>query len=286
MNNLDKKKAMLLGLHIGDSLGATLEFSNGRNEENLLKEIIGGGPFQWNVGDATDDTDMMMCILKSLSEKSKFSLDDISERFINWRRSKPKDIGRTIHEAISDLILRGLDYGGIKGEFCRSNGSLMRCAPMALYDSSEEEIKKQTKLTHGEEICSLCDLIFIQALKDALAGKDKEEIYKNALARSKENQELYFSLLNIKKTSWDQLNTSGYVISSLFCAFWALMNHDSFEEALVYVINKGDDSDTCGAISGALLGAYYGLEGLPERWLNKIQYRNEIIKLVENLKIN
>jgi ADP-ribosyl-[dinitrogen reductase] hydrolase len=43
-----------------------------------------------------------------------------------------------------------------------------------------------------------------------------------------------------------------------------------FESCLVETVNQGGDADTTGAIAGMLAGAYYGMEGIPKRWLKKI----------------
>jgi hypothetical protein len=52
-----------------------------------------------------------------------------------------------------------------------------------------------------------------------------------------------------------------------------LLTTESFEEALIEVINLGGDTDTAGAILGALAGAYYGIGGIPRRWLDGLQNR-------------
>jgi ADP-ribosylglycohydrolase len=57
----------LLGVHCGDSLGATFEFQPWsqiiRQYPNGLREIIGGGTLNWPVGHATDDTDLTRAVL-------------------------------------------------------------------------------------------------------------------------------------------------------------------------------------------------------------------------------
>ena len=57
---------------------------------------------------------------------------------------------------------------------------------------------------------------------------------------------------------------------------YLLMTTDSFEEALTEVVNLGGDTDTAGAILGALAGAYYGVDAIPDRWLDGLQNREGI----------
>jgi ADP-ribosyl-[dinitrogen reductase] hydrolase len=69
----------------------------------------------------------------------------------------------------------------------------------------------------------------------------------------------------------DQLANSGWVRHTLESAVWGLMTTDSFEEAVIQVVNLGRDADTAGAVVGALAGAAYGLEAIPERWKGAIR---------------
>jgi ADP-ribosylglycohydrolase len=58
----------------------------------------------------------------------------------------------------------------------------------------------------------------------------------------------------------------GFVRVALRLAFWELYRAPSFEAALVDVVNRGGDADTNAAVTGALLGAYWGEEAIPARW--------------------
>ena len=62
------------------------------------------------------------------------------------------------------------------------------------------------------------------------------------------------------------LPNTGWVRHTLESAVWGLLTTDSFEEAVVQVVNLGDDADTAGAVVGALAGAAYGLEAIPAAW--------------------
>ena len=53
--------------------------------------------------------------------------------------------------------------------------------------------------------------------------------------------------------------------------------------ALIRCINWGGDADTVGCIAGSLLGALYGVDWLPQRWLKPLHDRPLIVKLVDNL---
>ena len=58
------------------------------------------------------------------------------------------------------------------------------------------------------------------------------------------------------------------MVGSFSCAVKAIAQTESFEDAVVRVVNLGGDADTIGAIAGGLAGAIYGFSAIPERWKN------------------
>jgi ADP-ribosyl-[dinitrogen reductase] hydrolase len=49
------------------------------------------------------------------------------------------------------------------------------------------------------------------------------------------------------------------------------MHADTFEEALITAVNLGGDADTVGACTGALAGACWGADAIPERWIKDLE---------------
>jgi ADP-ribosylglycohydrolase len=70
--------------------------------------------------------------------------------------------------------------------------------------------------------------------------------------------------------------TMGFPPACIPSCLYVLMTTDSFEEALIEVVNLGGDTDTTGAILGALAGAHYGVAAIPDRWLDRLQNRDAI----------
>ncbi len=68
----------------------------------------------------------------------------------------------------------------------------------------------------------------------------------------------------------------GYSPSALEAALWALYTTSSWEEGALAAVNLGDDADTTAAIYGQLAGAIYGVQSIPERWLELLVMREEI----------
>lgn len=80
-----------------------------------------------------------------------------------------------------------------------------------------------------------------------------------------------------------QIRGSGYVIHTLEAALWAFHTTETFREGALAVVNLGEDADTTGAVFGQIAGAYYGDEGIPASWREKLAMRETIEALAEKL---
>ena len=267
----DKALGMLLGLHAGDSLGAPLEFGSPTSGE-LIRNITGGGI--WEAGEPTDDTDMMVCLLKSLSENSgKFVCEDVRSKYTKWLIGRPKDVGICTR---SSLIGRPVSRR-------QGNGSLMRCAPLALIDPSYLDIGQQCRITHDDGTTVYVDNIFIQILKEFLQTKNTSKNAAKYLIDEIMDSFYFENWESIKKSPWEGIINRGWCVTSLLNALWAFYNTETLEDALIQIVNRGGDSDTVGAICGAICGAWYGVEAIPERWLSTLQAKDTIIEHVDRL---
>lgn len=91
------------------------------------------------------------------------------------------------------------------------------------------------------------------------------------------------SIRKVSSMSREDLNTSPYVLHTLECALWALTNAESFEDGVSSVVSLGGDADTQGCIAGALLGARFGLAGIPSTWTKALRERPRLISLGEQV---
>ena len=159
----DRFRGTLLGLAIGDALGAPLEFQLPRQPQDYVTEMVGGGWLQLAPGEWTDDTQMTLCGVESLLEKRKFDPDDIAQRFVGWAQSNPKDIGNHTAQVLQ-LLAQGVRWDQASLQIqaltpsSASNGSLMRCAPLALFLYRHPEFIEHlapvfSRITHAHPDC-------------------------------------------------------------------------------------------------------------------------------------
>ena len=79
----DRARGALLGLAVGDALGTTLEFEAPGSFEPI-DDMLGGGPFDLEPGQWTDDTSMALCLAESLVETGGFDPRDQMQRYLRW----------------------------------------------------------------------------------------------------------------------------------------------------------------------------------------------------------
>ena len=91
----------------------------------------------------------------------------------------------------------------------------------------------------------------------------------------------YKTLHAWSEKSPQDMHCSGWVIDTLEVVLWAFFKYSSWEEGVLAVVNLGEDSDTAGAIYGALAGAFYGFDQIPREWVDGMQ-RKEFIAETAN----
>ena len=73
------------------------------------------------------------------------------------------------------------------------------------------------------------------------------------------------------------------MVDTLRCAVWAIQQDASFEDVLVALVNRGDDADTTGSVTGGLLGVMQGKDAIPRSWVEKLEYGEALLGAVEPL---
>jgi ADP-ribosyl-[dinitrogen reductase] hydrolase len=77
--------------------------------------------------------------------------------------------------------------------------------------------------------------------------------------------------------------TSGFALCSVLTALAIVDCHPRFEEALVTAVNLGGDTDTVGAMVGALAGARMGLLEIPTPWLDDLRATGTLMERIERV---
>lgn len=290
---LNRARGALIGLAVGDAVGTTIEFKP-RDSYNHLTDMVGGGPFDLQPGQWTDDTSMALALADSLIEKGGLDEADLMTRFVNWRDAGAYsctgtcfDIGITVSTALSDWLRSGNPIAGSTDPYSAGNGSLMRLSPVAIRYWNDDAARsdaaaRQSRTTHGaDEAVDAC-IAYADLIAAAIAGEVRDTL----LARRHEG--LNPKTAAIMAGSWrskerDDIGSSGYVSHSLEAALWSLGRTDTYADAVLLAANLGEDADTTAAITGQLAGAIYGVDAIPRAWLDKLAWRVDIEKMADTL---
>lgn len=269
----------LLGLAVGDALGAPVEFKE-RGSFPPVENMQDGGPFNLKKGQWTDDTSLALCLGTSLVEKNGFDPYDQIERYIKWFREGYMsctgncfDIGNTTKAALLRYEENKDIYAGSPDDPA-TNGSLMRLSPVALFyfKNLEDTIKYaglSSKVTHAPLNCiKACEDLALY-IHRALSGESKESIFKG-------------SSLDFSK-SYDEVSGKGDALLCLEGAMWCFYHSNNFHDGVRLAVNLGDDTDTTAAVFGQVAGAFYGAEGIPQTYLDDLWDKNLISDLALKL---
>lgn len=299
----------LFGLAVGDALGVPVEFkSRTYLKDNPVTEMFGFGTHHQPIGTWSDDSSLVFCLAESLC--SGYDLNDIARNFVKWYSAelwtphgRVFDIGIATTHAIRN-IAKGHqpDLCGGFSESDNGNGSLMRILPLVFYLQQEKDVeviykkvKEVSSITHAHFRSVFACFIYVVYCLENLKDKDKFEAYKemqNVVAKFLENKEfnpievgLFDRILKNDISAYleNEIYSSGYVLHSLEASFWCFLNSDTYEETVLKAVNLGEDTDTTGAIAGGLAGIYYGIENIPQKWIENLVRSNDIKDLAERL---
>jgi ADP-ribosyl-[dinitrogen reductase] hydrolase len=227
-------------------------------------------------GTFTDDTEMALALAESLLAHYPLDADDLALRFVAWHRAGPDDVGIHISTVLSGIAAGGpwqqvVEAAQRRRPDSAGNGSVMRCWPVALahwddLDRLLADSRLQSWVTHPHPECVAGSEFVNGTIFHLIHQVSPAEAVGRALVEVQLPQPLRTVIEAAPQLPRQELKNSGWVRHTLESAVWGLLTTNSFEEAVVQVVNLGNDADTAGTVVGALAGAAYGLEAIPARW--------------------
>jgi len=283
----------LIGLAVGDALGAPYEFKTPPYQ--ISDNYVEGGVHNVSIGEWTDDTSMALCLAQSLIEKNGFDAKDQMDKYLSWyedgyfsTRSECFDIGNTVARALGIYKHTQEPFSGIVGDDNSGNGSLMRLAPLSLYyyqdkDKLIDYSSKNSQTTHKSELAIDSCIYYAQLIAGAIQGRSKEELLSNEFVDTKDMRKEVIKVTNGSYKEDKIYKPTGYVVDTLETALMAFYRFNSFEDGLLHVVSLGYDTDTIGAVYGQLAGAFYGYDTIPKRWTSSLMEHDMIYNIAENI---
>ncbi len=289
-----------IGAAIGDGLGAWQEGRRIAEKEDIasLAERVEELAY-------TDDTHMTIGVVESLIQSRGFDGEHMAQTFIKnyeaepWRGYGPgpprvfKMIKRgELWDSAASKIYRGGSFG---------NGSAMRVAPIGLlYSNNPAKLReiayKSSSITHSHELGKEGATLQAYAVALALNTPSDEEIDREAFLLKLQNfaqTQLYKEkIANTKELLGEQdrarvvavLGNGIEALNSVPTAIYCFLKQPkSYKDSVIYAISLGGDTDTIASMAGAILGAYLGIEAIPQEWRLKLENKAYIEDLAEKL---
>jgi len=287
----NKAYGVLAGLAVGDSFGDASRKPDNQLAYGITTDF--GEAAAWS----TDDTEFALLTATILLDSGgKLTSDNVVDGWMKHvviQEEFPRG-GASEREAARNLR-RGLrpPQTGIYNSYAHSDGAAMRIAPIGIVCAGDPEkamalAEIDASLSHSREGIWGAQAVAV-AVAMAMADADMPEIYEAILCIPPSDSWFYYSLQQAKeiveKNNYSVLNSWMPLHDDLWCSYKAavseavsqafgvlLLSNKDFREGVTLAGNFGRDADTIGAIAGAVLGARYGAESIPQRWREKTRY--------------
>lgn len=235
-------------------------------------------------GRPTDDSDQTAALADSLIANRGLNEEDLFNRLRRivfdhvsplWE-GKAFGAGKTTRNALRPFTYSESQQRPHDNEY-PSNGSLMRSAPLALFFGSHAAydpmvVQRMCKVTHRHGLAWIATCTYIRTLISLVASELVEEI--EAHRRR---------LMEIQPVDPGRWPERGAAMLTLRIALWALSHATDVRDGLTKVALIGGDTDTYGAVAGGLLGATFGIEGIPQEWRDDLKGYEVMISLADQL---
>lgn len=315
----DRVNGMFLGVAIGDALGMPVEtFSAEKIKETYgrVTEYHRPDNHKWfdgeEAGTTTDDTQLTIAVAEGLIEGG---LDIVihARKHVEAFHAGTHGWGRATKESIRNMA-NGVSWDVASLRKGVGNGVAMKIAPLGAYFcrmKSEEEYKNVfdfafniSLMTHGTNIAAASGLVQTMGVWSQFCNDTPEETLNTLIVSASkiDDRILYDPTADDLSTRFKELKLllkerpSGpsdeeiiesfdegtcYCYNSLPFAYAFFLRNPDGIEALYDVVSAGGDTDTNGAIVGALLGARHGASIFPAHLIDGMQKKDQILGLAE-----
>jgi ADP-ribosyl-[dinitrogen reductase] hydrolase len=280
----DRALGCMLGMVIGDSLGGQVEFQTAAairtRHPGGVRDLSPSPVWRTLAGQPTDDSELGLALARSLARTGRYDPEDAAAAYGRWYASGPFDVGGTTALAFGAAAAapeaKAAAAQAAADEHSQANGSLMRVAPIGVWAPDPDEAAAaaaiDSGLSHPHPVCRAACAAYAAAISAALAGGDRDAMMRTAARIAMQagpeaapvQQALHDAAAGVAPKDFQ--HQMGWVLIALQNAFYHLAAGTALEPALIETVGSGGDTDTNGAIAGALLGAADGRSSFPVRW--------------------
>ncbi|MBK4737804.1 ADP-ribosylglycohydrolase family protein [Noviherbaspirillum pedocola] len=320
--NEDRAIACLLAGAAGDALGAPVEFLDRPQILQRFGPggIRDYAPAYGGIGKITDDTQMTLFTaegcLRALRRDREADMESmrhgLHQAYLRWLMTQSAGTATTndswllqqpqlyARRAPGNTCLSALSRKGGERNNSKGCGGVMRVAPCGLLYPGQAARAfnlgvEAAKLTHGHPTGYLAAGAFAAIIAGLVIGAPLNEAIADAgeaLRACPDHEETLHALdgaCHLAATGVDaneaipELGEGWVAEEALAIAVYCALTARTLEEGIVTAVNITGDSDSTGAMAGNLLGAMYGIDAIPNRWLKGLELRDVIETVARDL---
>ena len=308
---VDRARGAMMGIAAGNLLGLAVEsWSHDRIAAKYPNGVRDIDPRELSRR-VDDDPAQAVELAEALLDQGD-TVVQFANRVIAWRSSNGRGIGHTTRQSIAQLddgmppphaayaVYRA--KGGIA-----PNGGVMRCAPVATGHRTQPELLTRISadtcaVTHYSPLSQWSCVVANAAIAMLLGGypPDLQKLLEAAqadgcpdLLTAGRGAGIATNVLECatagqdvpESASWlrDNQLAKGHTLLTLQAGLWAAVTQPGLEESLIAIVSAGGDTDTNGALAGAVLGARHGASAIPLRWTAYMAQRERLADLGERM---
>lgn len=302
MSEQDRAQAIIYGLALGDALGWPIEFLSMQKIFIIYGER--GIEVPPTPAQVSDETQTSAAIAEALIEAGHEAnidtlMEAVTRHLVAWSNSPKNDRapGHTITEAIRTLEA-GVSWREAGVATAKGNGSAVRMAPVGyLYQHNPVRLREVAHAagiaTHAHLAADAAAIAAAYLIKLALDGVPPEDYIRETLSfvggMSEELDDLMLRIGHVIEWTdeFAAINHigSGWVAPEAvaMAVYCAVRYKDDFAGAIRRAVNIPGDSDSVGCITGGLVAARVGLEGIPQEWIPHLEDVDNLTDLANRL---
>jgi ADP-ribosyl-[dinitrogen reductase] hydrolase len=297
----------MLGLAAGNALGLPVE---GKSALGIRRRFPGGvtevSPRESD-GPWDDDLAQAALLAEALAESDELDPEAFAARLVIWAQRNGRGMGTLTRSVIDELTSGRSSQEAARLAWEKNpmgnsgNGAVMRCPPVALRHLGSgfdliRGARASALVTHYDARCEWSTVVTavvtatclngepapVGAIANAVAAVGGEGWLADSIAQVGE------AIQSVEGATLDALELDdpvnmGFTLKTMRVALWCAAQTGGFEETVVAVANEGGDTDTNGAIAGAIMGARHGASSIPRRWLENIANTEDLTRIAERL---
>ena len=303
----DRYRGVMLGLAAGNALGVPVEGESA----HAIHRRFSGGLVEIDAKELDrpwdDDLAQAALLAETLTESDELDSEAFAARLVAWADQNGRGMG-----SLTRAVIDELKAGRPSQEAARlaweqnpmsnaGNGAVMRCAPVALRHLRSgtnlvRSARASALVTHYDARCEWSTVVTAVATATCL-GEERAAVCDIAHATGAMGgrgwladsiEQVTEAARSVTGSSLGDLQLDdpvdlGFTLKAMQVALWCTEQPGEFEETVVAVVNEGGDTDTNGAVAGAVMGARYGASSIPKRWLINIADTEKLTELADRL---